>query len=342
MFTGRRVCLIRRPFRRLYFSLAVLGMVLVTQEINRSRNGFAAEYPFDSHFLDCGGFRYHYIDQQPQGGNTTSETILCVHGNPTWSFAWRKFVQDLSKSYRVIAVDHLGCGFSDKPQNYPYTLRQHIENLKQLITKLDLRNITLIAHDWGGAIGMGAAGELPDRFQRFVLCNTAAFRSTRMPFRIAVCRWPVLGPLGVRGFNLFSRAALTMAVSHRERMTPAVRAGYLAPYDCWANRVAVQRFVEDIPLSPKHPTYATLVQVEEGLKQFKNRPVLLAWGEQDWCFTPEFRKEFQSRLPQAEVLAIPDAGHYLFEDAPEIVLPRIRQFMQQHPLGERLDVSSQL
>lgn len=311
-------------------------MVLVTLETDRSRNGFETEFPFASHDLDCGGFRYHYIDERPPGNGKVSETILCVHGNPTWSFAWRKFIKDLSTTCRVIAVDHMGCGFSDKPQDYPYTLRQHIENLKHLISTLDLRQITLIAHDWGGAIGMGAAGEMPDRFERFVLCNTAAFRSTRIPFRIAVCRWPLFGPLGVRGFNLFSRAALTMAVSHHERMTPAVRAGYLAPYNNWANRVAVQRFVEDIPMSANHPSYGTLVQVEEGLKQFQNRPMLLAWGEQDWCFTPQFRKEFQRRFPQAEVLAIPDAGHYLFEDAPELVIPRVRQFMEQHVLGQRL------
>jgi pimeloyl-ACP methyl ester carboxylesterase len=309
-------------------------MILVVQEADRSRNGFEEEYPFASHHLDCGGFRYHYIDEPARDTTGSRETILCVHGNPTWSFAWRKFVKELSSTCRVIAVDHIGCGFSDKPQAYSYTLRQHIENLKHLIESLDLRQVTLIAHDWGGAIGMGAAGELPDRFERFVLCNTAAFRSTHIPFRIAVCRWPVLGALGVRGFNLFSRAALTMAMSHHERMTPAIRAGYLAPYNNWSNRVAVQRFVEDIPLTENHPSYRTLVQVEEGLAQFRNRPVLLAWGEQDWCFTPKFREEFQRRFPQAEVLAIPDAGHYVFEDAPELVIPRIRQFMHDHPIGK--------
>ena len=297
-----------------------------------SRQDFANEYPFISHFVEINGFRYHFIDEQPAGGNTSSETLLCVHGNPTWSFAWRNFVKDLSKTYRVIAVDHIGCGFSDKPQDYPYTLRQHIDNLKRLIRLLDLQRITLLAHDWGGAIGMGAAGELPDRFSRFVLCNTAAFRSTRLPFRIAVCRWPIVGPLGVRGFNLFSRAALTMAVSHHERMTAAIRAGYLAPYNSWANRVAVQRFVEDIPMHAGHPSYATLVGVEEKLKQFQHRPMLLAWGERDWCFTPKFREEFQRRFPEAEVFAIDDAGHYIFEDAHERVIPRIREFIEKHPL----------
>lgn len=300
-------------------------------ESSPNRNGFESEYPFASHFLDLDGVRYHYLDQSPATWKPGNETILCVHGNPTWSFAWRKFVTDLSMTYRVIAVDHVGCGLSDKPQNYAYTLRQHIDNLKRLITQLDLKRITLIAHDWGGAIGMGAAGELPARFSRFVLMNTAAFRSKRIPFRIAVCRWPVVGAIGVRGLNLFSGAAIRMAVSHHDRMTPAVRAGYLAPYNNWANRVAVHRFVEDIPMSSSHPSYSTLVGVEAGLKQFQSHPMLLPWGEQDWCFTPQFRKEFQTRFPRAEALPIADAGHYLFEDAPEIVIPRIREFMVQNP-----------
>lgn len=300
----------------------------MTLETAPSREGFADEYPFASHYLNGDGVRMHYIDEG------AGETLLCVHGNPTWSFAWRNFVKQLSPRYRVIAVDHVGCGFSDKPQDYPYTLAQHITNLKRLITTLDLQQITLIAHDWGGAIGMGAAGELPDRFSRFVLSNTAAFRSRRIPYRIAVCRWPLLGPLGVRGLNLFSRAALTMAVNHPERMTRAIQAGYVAPYNNWANRVAVQRFVQDIPLSPSHPSYATLTRVEEGLAQFRRHPMLLAWGERDWCFTPKFRAEFQERFPQAEVFPIPDAGHYVFEDAPERLIPRVELFLKQHPLSK--------
>ena len=295
-------------------------------ETGPARHGFAEEYPFPSHYSDVDGARMHYIDEG------AGEIILCVHGNPTWSFAWRNVVKQLSGAYRVIAVDHVGCGFSDKPQDYPYTLRQHISNLERLIKTLDLRRITLVAHDWGGAIGMGAAGELPDRFSRFVLMNTAAFRSTRIPLRISVCRWPLLGAWGVRGLNLFSRAALTMAVSHQKCMTPAIRAGYVAPYNNWANRVAVHRFVQDIPLHSSHASYSTLVQVEEGLRQFQRHPMLLAWGEQDWCFTPRFREEFQQRFPQAEVFPITDAGHYVFEDAPERLIPRVREFLNKHPL----------
>lgn len=289
------------------------------------RTGFEREYPFPSKFFDLDGQRYHYIDEG------SGDVLLCVHGNPTWSFAWRKLVGDLSRDYRVIAVDHIGCGFSDKPQAYEYRLSQHIENLSRFTSGLDLRNVTLLAHDWGGAIGLGAAVRQPERFARFVLFNTAAFRSNRMPLRIAVCRWPILGPLGVRGLNLFARAALTMAVCRHERMTPEVRAGYLAPYGSWADRVAIQRFVEDIPMDPSHPSYETLVSIEQGLPSLAERPILFIWGERDWCFTPVFLDEFLERFPKAEVLRLPDAGHYVFEDAPERIIPRVREFLEKHP-----------
>lgn len=284
---------------------------------------FEREYPFQSHWLDFDGLRYHYIDE----GN--GDVVLFVHGNPTWSFAWRHIVRGLSGGNRCIAVDHMGCGLSDKPQQYVYRLQTHIDNLVRLVDQLDLQNITLVGHDWGGAIGMGTVLARRDRFRRIVLMNTAAFRSQRIPLRIAVCRIPLLGALGVRGVNLFARAALSMAVCHHERMTPEVRAGYLAPYSSWSNRVAVYRFVQDIPLSPSHPSYVTLLRIEEGLASLQQLPLLLVWGERDWCFTTEFLREFEARFPRAATFRIPDAGHYVFEDAHERIIPRLREFLSQ-------------
>jgi haloalkane dehalogenase len=289
-----------------------------------ARTGFEQEYPFASHELKFDGLRYHYVDEG------SGPTLLFVHGNPTWSFAFRNLIKALSPSYRVLAVDHIGCGFSDKPQNYPYRLAQHVANLERFVTELDLRDITLFAHDWGGAIGMGVATRLPERFSRFVLFNTAAFRSQRIPLRIAVCRIPGLGAIGVRGLNLFSRAALRMAVARPDRLTPAVRRGYLAPYGNWHDRVAVLRFVEDIPLSPTHPSYDTLVAIEEGLPKLRDRPMLFVWGERDWCFTTEFLDEFLRRFPNAEALRLPDAGHYVFEDAIEPIRARVQEFLTRH------------
>lgn len=291
----------------------------------QSKDPFAAEYPFASRWATIDGHRYHYVDEG------AGPTILCVHGNPTWSFAWRRLVRDLSADFRVIAVDHIGCGLSDKPQQYPYVLDQHIRNLENFVEYLDLRGVTLFGHDWGGCIGMGTAGRLPDRFSRFVLFNTCAFRSKRIPLRIAVCRIPLLGALGVRGLNLFSRCALKMAVSRR--MPPAVASGYLRPYDSWAHRIAVHRFVQDIPLAPSHASYSTLLKVEDSLEKFRQHPMLLIWGERDWCFTTEFLDEFERRFPAAETLRLPEAGHYVFEDAPDEILSRVRSFLSE-TIGE--------
>jgi haloalkane dehalogenase len=295
----------------------------VCEQSRPTREAFEAEYPFASHVFDLDGLRYHYVDEG------TGPTLLMVHGNPTWSFAWRNLVKALSPHYRVLAVDHIGCGFSDKPQDYPYRLSQHIENLKRFVMGLDLRDITFFGHDWGGAIGMGAAAAMPERFSRFALFNTAAFRSTRIPLRIAVCRIPLLGALAVRGLNLFSLAALSMAVAQPKRMTRAVRAGYLAPYRTWRDRVAILRFIQDIPLSASHPSYPTIVAVEESLAQFQDRPMLLVWGQRDWCFTTDFLSEFQRRFPQAETLLLAEAGHYVFEDAHEQIIPRVEEFLSR-------------
>lgn len=284
-------------------------------------------FPFESRAIELDGRRYAYVDEG------AGETILAVHGNPTWSFYWRELVRGWAPRYRVIAVDHIGCGRSDKPKDYSYRLAQHVENLRRFVRQLDLRDVTLVAHDWGGAIGLGAALAEPDRFARFVMFNTAAFRSQRMPWRIRACRMPVVGKLAVQGLNGFARAALRMAVCKHERMTPAVRAGLLAPYDNWAHRQAIYRFVQDIPMSPAHPSYATLLKIEQGLPSLADRPWSFIWGMRDWCFTPEFLEQYLRIIPQAEVHRLADAGHYVVEDAHERIVPLVEQFLQAHRLA---------
>ena len=284
-----------------------------------NRNGYADEFPFDSHWFRTDEGIQHYVDEG------TGPTLLMVHGNPTWSFAWRQLVRELSADYRVIAIDHLGCGYSQKPQKDVYTLHQHITRLEHLVSALGLRDITLFAHDWGGAIGMGCAGRHPELFRQFVLMNTAAFRSRRIPLRIAVCRVPLLGQFGVQGLNLFSAAAIRMAVTRP--LPAAAKAGLLAPYDTVANRKAVYEFVRDIPMKPTHRSYDTLVKVEESLNGLASKPMQLIWGMKDWCFSPEFLREFEQRFPNALVHEIANAGHYVFEDAADEVLEVSRRFL---------------
>jgi haloalkane dehalogenase len=184
-----------------------------------------------------------------------------------------------------------------------------------------------VAHDWGGAIGMGTAVQMPDRFARIVLMNTAAFRSPKCPLRIHVCRIPFLGRLGVQGLNLFAGAAVRMAVSDSRRMTKEVKSGLLAPYNSWKNRLAIYRFVKDIPLSEKHPSYPVLLNIEQNLSRFRDIPVAFIWGMRDWCFTPDFLKRFLQFFPDAEVHRFNDAGHYVVEDAFEEIVSILENFL---------------
>jgi cis-3-alkyl-4-acyloxetan-2-one decarboxylase len=291
-------------------------------------NDWKPLYPFASHHLDLDGLRYHYLDEG------AGEPLLMVHGNPTWSFYWRNLVTPFRERYRVVVPDHIGCGLSDKPQRYPYRLEQHIQNLTRLVEHLDLSGVTLLVHDWGGAIGLGTALRVPGRISRLVLFNTGAFPPPGIPFRIRVCRTPAVGAWAVRGGNLFARAALTMAVRHHDRMTPAVRAGLLAPYDSWAHRVAIQRFVEDIPASERHPTWQTLAEIERGLPSLADRPALMIWGMRDWCFTPSCLERLRLSLPDAEVQRLEDAGHYVIEDAHERIVPLVSDFLERNPVRD--------
>jgi len=301
-------------------------------------SGWRDLYPFASHFLTLAGQRLHYLDEGPRDA-PADEVCLFVHGNPTWSFYWRNLVLGLRHDRRAVALDHLGCGLSDKPQDYSYCLAQHIHNLLALIEHLDLRRITLFAHDWGGAIGLGAAIAQPERFARLVLFNTAAFRSRAIPWRIRVCRTPLVGPLAVRGLNLFARAALRMALADPSRLSPEARAGLLFPYSNWQARVAIQRFVEDIPVLPSHPSYATLAAIEAGLPRLALLPCALIWGMRDWCFTPHFLARFRQIWPHAQVHELADAGHYVVEEAHAQILPIVQTFLAENPLAASKVVS---
>ena len=265
----------------------------------------------------------HYIDE----GARDAPPVLMVHGNPTWSFYYRNLVAGLSDRYRTIAVDHIGCGLSDKPADYDYCLQNRIDALSSLVESLDLQNTTLVAHDWGGSIGLGALQNLRDRFKQIVLFNTAAFPPPYIPFRIRVCRWPLFGQLGLQGFNLFAKAAITMATERDKGLSKQVADGLLAPYDSWANRIATYKFVKDIPLSPSHKTWDVLKTIEAGLPELGSMPIKLIWGMKDWCFRPECLDRFVSHWPNADVTKFENGGHYIVEDEPEKVVSLVREFL---------------
>ncbi len=289
-------------------------------------------YPFDSHWLALpDGTQLHYLDEGPHDGSTDAPPVLMLHGNPTWSFYYRDLVAPLAATHRIIAPDHVGCGLSDKPQDYPYTLEQHIRNVETLVEQLGLDQhpdgLTLVLHDWGGLIGMGYATRHPDVATRFVIFNTAAFYIPTLPKRILMCRIPLFGDVLVRGLNGFARLATFVATS-QPRLPRDVAQGYLAPYDSWQNRVAIHRFVQDIPLEENHPSRPTLDEIDQRLHSLADRPMLIFWGDDDFCFTTrDFLPEWQRRFPEAEVHLLPNAGHYVLEDATEEIVPRVLNFV---------------
>jgi len=282
-------------------------------------------YPFRSNWLDLDGIRLHYLDEGPR----QAPPLVMLHGNPTWSFYYRNLILPLSQNYRVIVPDHVGCGLSDKPQDYPYMLKQHIKNVSRLLAHLELEQMTLVLHDWGGVIGMGYAVAHPQKITRFVIFNTAAFYLPQLPWLIRICRPNLLGGLLVRGLNAFAGVATVLGMSQRQRMTPQVRAGYLAPYNNWHNRVAIHRFVQDIPLEDDHPSRETLLKIDGNLNRLQQHPMLIVWGGGDFVFTAqEFLPEWQRRFPQAEVHLLENAGHYVVEDAHEQILPLMTAFLE--------------
>ncbi len=283
-------------------------------------------------FIEIGGYRLHYLDEG------AGDPVVMLHGNPTWSFYYRDLVLALRREHRVVAPDHIGCGLSDKPsgKHYPYTLERRVQDLDELLERIGVREkVTLVLHDWGGMIGMAWAHRRPERVSRLVVLNTAAFHLSagkKLPWSLRLCRSPVIGPLLVRGLNAFSRAAVRWCVARRP-LTWEARAGYLAPYDSWRNRVAVLRFVQDIPLRPGDPGYDLVSEVQDGLDRFRDRPMLICWGEKDFVFDRHFLDEWRRRFPEAEVHAFADAGHFVLEDAGEEIIPLVRDFLKLRPLA---------
>ncbi len=170
---------------------------------------------------------------------------------------------------------------------------------------------------------------LPERFAGLVLLNTGAFPPPSIPWRIRLCRVPWLGTWAIRRLNLFARAALHLAVAQPDQLPRTVRAGLLAPYDSWNHRVAIDRFVKDIPASPHHPTWQTLDDLRRGLGRLANHPVQLVWGMQDWCFQPWCLERFLEIFPHAEAHRLPQASHYVVEDEPDQVIGQIALFLQR-------------
>lgn len=282
-------------------------------------------YDFDSHFIEVGGVRLHYLDEG------SGRPVLLLHGNPTWSFMYRDLVRHLRDSSRVIVPDHIGCGLSDKPDEteYRYGYDQRVKDLEQLLQSLRLdTDLSLVLHDWGGLIGMAYAVKNPERIRRIAILNTAAFtipEAKSLHWTLRFCRSSGLAALLIRGVNAFSHGALYLGC--RRPLSRAVRRGYLGPYNSWRNRLAVLRFVQDIPVTSRDPAFRLLFETEQNLKRLAQKPVLICWGEKDLVFDEYFLSEWCVRFPRARVHTFKRAGHYVLEDESEEVCCLIKNFL---------------
>lgn len=287
-------------------------------------------YPFTGKYLELSAkVRMHYLDEG------SGEPVLMVHGNPSWSFYYRNLAREVARSgRRAIAPDHIGCGMSDKPgeSRYDYTLDSRVRDLGTLIDKLGIgKNLTLVLHDWGGMIGMAWAARHPEAVKRLVLLNTAAFslpEGKKFPPALRLARLPLVGALLVRGLNLFVRGTAATGCC-RHPLTRELAAAYAAPYSSWRKRLAVHRFVQDIPLSPDDRAWATVKRTSDSLGRFQSTPTLIMWGGRDFVFDASFFEEWKRRLPNAEARFLQDAGHYVLEDAAEEVIPSVLEFLNR-------------
>ncbi len=293
-----------------------------------STKGFEDLYPFDSNFININGHDLHYIDKGK------GKPVIMVHGNPTWSFYYRHLIQTLSPSFRTIAPDHIGCGFSDKPnaKTYNYTLESRVKDLDTLIHHLNItEKINLVVHDWGGMIGLAWAVDHIDRIDKIIITNTSGFflpKKKQFPFLLWLIKYiRFFAVPAVLGLNVFAKGALYLA--SEKRLPPNVKKGLVKPYNSWKNRIATLKFVQDIPISKKDKSYTIVDHVDQHLKRFDESSLMFLWGAKDFVFDLAFLNEFKARFPQAATHVFHDAGHYLFEDKPKETAHLIEAFLNK-------------
>ena len=257
---------------------------------------------------------FHVLDSMPDADSSVP-TVLCVHGNPSWSYLWRHLFATPS-THRFVALDHLDMGFSERTGTVR-RLSDRISDLAALTKAMRLDNtpVTTLAHDWGGPISLGWALEHQDHLASVILTNTAVHQpdGAHAPTLIRAVRSRGALQRSTVDSTAFIQGAFEMS---RPRTPPNVRKGFLAPYESPDRRQAIRTFVEDIPLEDDHPSRDTLVGIAEGLTALAEVPTLLLWGAKDPVFSDLYLHDLEARLPHAEVHRWPNASHFVTEDAP--------------------------
>ena len=297
-----------------------------------------SSFSFADHFLtvECPGLRspgdllrLHYIDEGPPSGRT----LLFLHGNPTWSYLYRNILPDCAaRGYRVLALDNMGFGLSDKPAAVAaHTARRHIDNTQAFITALGLRKIVIVGHAWGAFFGLTYAASHPANVAGLVLLNGDTFATVDTPLAFKFLIAPGFGELIGRRLNLLAAMLLYFGTGRRKHLTPVVMSQYGRPFPDYASRAGVLGLPRMIPGRPDHPTLPLARSLEAKLHAL-TMPVLLIAGAHDRLIGVPAMRRLQAHLPHAETKIFAQAAHYLQEDMPEAVAQAILSFLSKHAL----------
>lgn len=303
---------------------------MTTNEIDWT---FGGTWPHPPSWFETAEGRLCFIDVGPRAGRP----VVLVHGNPSWGYLFRHFIPPLvAAGHRVIVPDHLGFGRSDKPDRPDlYRIERHARRLEALLESLDLRAATLVPHDWGGPLGLYWATRHPERVHSLALLNTFLHRPERplaLPLPLRLSRLAGLGELLVKGLHAIARVFLLKAgVQRQERLTPTVRAAYLAPHPTWSTRTGILAFARAFPATPEGEVAELHGQIQRGLGALATLPVFIAWAAKDDICTGATLALWQRDFPHAELLRLPEAGHFLQEDAHEQVVPALLDFLARGP-----------
>lgn len=297
---------------------------------------FDGTWPFAPNFSTASGFRQHYVDEGPRDG----EVVICLHGEPTWGYLYRKFIPPLAADYRVIVPDHMGFGKSETPQDRVYTLRTHVENLEKLIDDLELTDITFVCQDWGGPMTGVYSLRHPERVKRLFLMNTlfGYGGATRPPEKTPWFQWiekheeagTLQGILGELGSTVLSVMKM-MGFQNSAVVDEAWIRAYSAPFPDRQSCIGAIEF----PLDGHYARWPPFVADERqigNLDAVQAKPAMLASGDMDFGISPEFaRADFRNLFPNAPIVPLPGVGHFCQEDVPGTLIALIQGFIRANP-----------
>lgn len=282
------------------------------------------EYPFASHYFRVPAGNLHYVDEG------SGAPIVMVHGNPTWSFLYRKLIKRLRSDYRCIAMDHLGFGLSDKPRDWSYLPKDHAANLMALIKGLKLKNITLIVQDWGGPTGLSYAVAYPENVARIIIMNTWCWPVNHDPYYIAFSGF-VGGPIGrmlIRRYNFFARSIMRQAFGDKRKLSAAAHEHYLRALANPEERKGCFIFPKQIIASTPW-----LDQLWSHISTLNNKPTLIVWGMKDIAFREKELQRWERTFPEARTVRLSSVGHFPQEEAPDELTDAVVPFLRETALA---------